>query len=331
MTRIAQALLQIQSRGVDRLDAQLLLLHALGRSAHDRAWLLAHDTDALPPAVQATLDALVQRRSGGEPLAYLTGRKEFFGLDLQVDARVLVPRPDTETLVEWALEVLDEASVRSKPRLPDARDTAEPALPGRWYRPLEGEAPQALRGGVISVIDLGTGSGAVALALKHMRPALRVSATDASADALQVARANAARLQLPIAFLQGSWLTPVEGRYHAEHFAPDELVNEPYQGIRPAPGYPAQPDHTEKTTLFQLLNAKQRIDVTLTESYAMWPGSSVSGIYMSHPDAYYFGVAKVERDQVEDYAARKGMSVAEVERWLGPILNYTPAPDRSDA
>jgi 5-methyltetrahydrofolate--homocysteine methyltransferase len=116
-----------------------------------------------------------------------------------------------------------------------------------------------------------------------------------------------------------------------EHFSPDELVNEPYQGIRPAPGYPAQPDHTEKTTLFQLLNARQRIGVTLTESYAMWPGSSVSGIYLSHPDAYYFGVAKVERDQVEEYAARKGMSVAEVERWLGPILNYTPAPDRSDA
>jgi 5-methyltetrahydrofolate--homocysteine methyltransferase len=115
-----------------------------------------------------------------------------------------------------------------------------------------------------------------------------------------------------------------------ENFAPDELIHEPYQGIRPAPGYPAQPDHTEKTTLFQLLNAKQRIGVTLTESYAMWPGSSVSGIYLSHPDAYYFGVAKVERDQVEDYSRRKGMSVAEVERWLGPILNYTPSPDRAD-
>ena len=109
-----------------------------------------------------------------------------------------------------------------------------------------------------------------------------------------------------------------------ENFAPEELVTEPYQGIRPAPGYPAQPDHTEKTTLFHLLNAKQRIGVSLTESYAMWPGSSVSGIYMSHPDAYYFGVAKVERDQVEDYSKRKGMEIREVERWLGPILNYTP-------
>ncbi len=112
-----------------------------------------------------------------------------------------------------------------------------------------------------------------------------------------------------------------------EAFTPDQLVGEPYRGIRPAPGYPAQPDHTEKTTLFHLLNAKQRIGVSLTESYAMWPGSSVSGLYLSHPESYYFGVAKVERDQVEDYARRKGMTIREVERWLGPILNYTPKPD----
>ena len=109
-----------------------------------------------------------------------------------------------------------------------------------------------------------------------------------------------------------------------EAFAPDELADEPYKGIRPAPGYPAQPDHTEKTTLFSLLDAKKRIGVSLTESYAMWPGSSVSGIYLSQPESFYFGVAKVERDQVEDYARRKGMTVAEVERWLGPILNYVP-------
>jgi 5-methyltetrahydrofolate--homocysteine methyltransferase len=111
-----------------------------------------------------------------------------------------------------------------------------------------------------------------------------------------------------------------------EAFTPDELVGEPYRGIRPAPGYPAQPDHTEKTTLFRLLNATQRIGVSLTESYAMWPGSSVSGIYLAHPESYYFGVAKVERDQVVDYAARKGMEVREVERWLAPVLNYEPAP-----
>ncbi|MBB4050562.1 5-methyltetrahydrofolate--homocysteine methyltransferase [Devosia subaequoris] len=109
-----------------------------------------------------------------------------------------------------------------------------------------------------------------------------------------------------------------------ETLSPDELVGEPYQGIRPAPGYPAQPDHTEKTTLFSLLDAEKSVGVSLTESYAMWPGSSVSGIYMSHPDSYYFGVAKVERDQVLDYAQRKGMEVEEVERWLAPILNYIP-------
>ena len=109
------------------------------------------------------------------------------------------------------------------------------------------------------------------------------------------------------------------------HLTNEELVREEYDGIRPAPGYPAQPDHTEKGTLFELLDAQKSIGVTLTESYAMWPGSSVSGLYLSHPDSYYFGVAKVERDQVEDYALRKGMSVAEAERWLAPILNYNPA------
>jgi 5-methyltetrahydrofolate--homocysteine methyltransferase len=105
----------------------------------------------------------------------------------------------------------------------------------------------------------------------------------------------------------------------------EERINETYRGIRPAPGYPAQPDHTEKATMFRLLEAERRIGVSLTESYAMWPGSSVSGLYIAHPDAHYFGVAKVERDQVEDYARRKGMSIAEVERWLGPVLNYDPA------
>ncbi|WP_158969819.1 methionine synthase [Chachezhania sediminis] len=109
-----------------------------------------------------------------------------------------------------------------------------------------------------------------------------------------------------------------------ESFAPHELVGEPYRGIRPAPGYPAQPDHTEKTTLFRLLDAEATTGVTLTESMAMWPGSSVSGIYIGHPEAFYFGVAKVERDQVADYAQRKGMELAEAERWLTPILNYRP-------
>ena len=110
-----------------------------------------------------------------------------------------------------------------------------------------------------------------------------------------------------------------------EDFSPDDLLGETYRGIRPAPGYPAQPDHTEKAVLFELLQAEKRTGVKLTESYAMWPGSSVCGLYFSHPQAHYFGVAKVERDQVEDYADRKVMDIGEVERWLAPVLNYDPA------
>ena len=107
-----------------------------------------------------------------------------------------------------------------------------------------------------------------------------------------------------------------------ENLTNEALIREAYRGIRPAPGYPAQPDHTEKRTLFALLEAEARTGVTLTESYAMWPGSSVSGLYFSHPESRYFGVGKVEKDQVEDYARRKGWTLAEAERWLGPLLNY---------
>ncbi len=115
------------------------------------------------------------------------------------------------------------------------------------------------------------------------------------------------------------------GYAKGEDFDPQALISEPYAGIRPAPGYPAQPDHTEKRTLFSLLDAETATGVTLTESMAMWPGSSVSGLYIGHPDSYYFGVGKVERDQVEDYAKRKRMTVEEAERWLAPVLNYVPA------
>ena len=106
-----------------------------------------------------------------------------------------------------------------------------------------------------------------------------------------------------------------------ETFSNDQLIAEKYRGIRPAPGYPAQPDHTEKGTLFNLLKS-ERIGVNLTESFAMWPGAAVCGLYFSHPQSAYFGVGKIERDQVEDYARRKGWTVAECERWLAPILNY---------
>lgn len=163
---VGQTLAILQNRGLDRLDAQLLLLHLLGKPAKQRGWLLSHDDEPLPPAITTALGSLVQRRLGGEPLAYLTGHKEFFGLDLQVDARVLVPRPDTETLVNWALELLD---------------------------------------GQQRVLDLGTGSGAIALALKASKPTLRVQATDFSAEALAVAQSNAQGLKLGISFHQGAW------------------------------------------------------------------------------------------------------------------------------
>jgi 5-methyltetrahydrofolate--homocysteine methyltransferase len=116
----------------------------------------------------------------------------------------------------------------------------------------------------------------------------------------------------------------VRGYAPDEALTTDDLIREKYQGVRPAPGYPAQPDHTEKATLFRLLDAKNTAGVKLTESFAMWPGSSVSGLYFSHPESTYFGVGKIERDQVEDYAQRKGWSVAETERWLAPVLNYIP-------
>jgi 5-methyltetrahydrofolate--homocysteine methyltransferase len=109
-----------------------------------------------------------------------------------------------------------------------------------------------------------------------------------------------------------------------EKLSNEELIAEGYAGIRPAPGYPAQPDHTEKRTLFSLLDAEEEIGVKLTESCAMWPAAAVSGFYFSHPEARYFGVGKIGRDQVADYAARKGWSIEEAERWLGPILSYDP-------
>ena len=114
-------------------------------------------------------------------------------------------------------------------------------------------------------------------------------------------------------------------RAHGEKLSSEELIHEKYRGIRPAPGYPACPDHTEKGTLWRLLDVKENTGIELTESFAMWPGSSVSGFYFAHPESRYFSLGKIDRDQVEDYARRKGMSVAEVERWLGPNLNYEPA------
>jgi 5-methyltetrahydrofolate--homocysteine methyltransferase len=110
----------------------------------------------------------------------------------------------------------------------------------------------------------------------------------------------------------------------SERLSSEDLIGEKYRGIRPAPGYPACPDHTEKATLWKLLDVEKHTGIQLTESFAMWPGSSVSGFYIAHPESRYFAVGKLDEDQIEDYAKRKGMSVEEVERWLGPWLGYTP-------
>lgn len=173
---LRETLARLQRDGLERIDAQMLVLLALQRAAHDRAWLMAHDGDALPADAAVRLDALVQRRLAGEPMAYLRGDQEFFGLQLQVDPRVLVPRPDTETLVNWALEKVDASSNAAR------------------------------------VLDLGTGSGAIALAIAAQRPMSSVSATDASEDALAVARGNAQRLGLSVQFHAGWWLDAVPGQ-----------------------------------------------------------------------------------------------------------------------
>lgn len=188
LSSVAQCLCQAHTQGLARVDAQMLLLNALTRPLHDRAWLLAHDTDLLTEAQQHRWDQALQRRLQGEPVAYITGYKDFYGLTLKVDARVLDPRPDTEILVEWALELLPIAQTH-------------PATASE-------QRPQALR-----VLDLGTGSGAVALALQHQRPAAQVMAVDASADALAVASANAQRLNLPVQCVQSHWMDAVPGQF----------------------------------------------------------------------------------------------------------------------
>ncbi len=114
------------------------------------------------------------------------------------------------------------------------------------------------------------------------------------------------------------------GYGQSEALSNDELIDEQYRGIRPAPGYPAGPDHTEKRTLFNLLQAEAHAGINLTESLAMWPAASVSGMYFAHPQSRYFSVDRITRDQVEDYAKRKGMALRDVERWLAPNLGYDP-------
>jgi release factor glutamine methyltransferase len=174
--KVAEALTAAAGLALARLDAQLLLLHALGRPLDDRGWLLAHDTDLLDAATEERFLFACSRRAAHEPVAYIVGHKEFFGLKLHVDSRVLVPRPDTETLVEWSLELL---AGQAAPR----------------------------------VIDLGTGSGAIALAIKKHCPQARVEAVDRSEQALAVAQANADALGLDVAFARASWLEGAAGPY----------------------------------------------------------------------------------------------------------------------
>jgi len=170
------------------------------------------------------------------------------------------------------------------------------------------------------VVTAGIGEDVIADRFKHANDDYSSILCKALADRLAEAFAERMHARVRREF----W-----GYAPDETLSPDELILEKYVGIRPAPGYPAQPDHTEKATLFKLLDAEANSGVKLTESFAMWPGSSVSGLYLGHAESYYFGVGKIERDQVADYAARKGMSVAEIERWLAPILNYIPAQDQS--
>ena len=173
---IRQALAGAQTLGLNRLDAQLLLLHALGKPADARAWLLAHDDDVLSTQVADDFRSLSLRRAAGEPAAYIVGYKEFFGMNFAVDARVLIPRPDTETLVQWAVDL--------------ASSIAGP-----------------------EVLDLGTGSGAVAIAVANSLKC-KVTATDFSQQALAVASHNARQLGVDVEFVHSNWFEKVSGHYH---------------------------------------------------------------------------------------------------------------------
>jgi 5-methyltetrahydrofolate--homocysteine methyltransferase len=165
-------------------------------------------------------------------------------------------------------------------------------------------------------VTAGIGEVTVVERFKHANDDYSAIIAKALADRLAEALAERMHQQVRREF----W-----GYDASEALSNEELIAERYRGIRPAPGYPAQPDHTEKATVFALLGGENAIGVKLTESFAMWPGASVCGLYFSHPESYYFGVGKIARDQVEDYALRKGQKLAETERWLAPILNYDPA------
>ena len=229
MTDISMALGHARTRDIDGLEAQTLLLHVLKRPRHDRAWLLLNDRLALSPQEQAQFQHGLERLQQGEPLAYLTGVQAFHGLDFQVTPDVLVPRADTETLVDWALSL---------------------PLP---------HAP-------IAVLDLGTGSGAVALAIKHQRPEWSVHAVDQSLGALRVAQANAAQLQLDVHFRQSDWLQSVTGAF-------DLIVANPPYIAQGDPHLPALA-HEPQTALVSGPNGLDDLQTISTQAMAhLKPGA----------------------------------------------------------
>lgn len=175
----------------------------------------------------------------------------------------------------------------------------------------------------IGAFAVTAGHGELEIAKRFKDAGDDYSAIMATALADRLAEAFAERLHKEVR-------TQLWGYAPDEATSVDDLIEEKYQGIRPAPGYPAQPDHTEKATLFRLLNAGDNAGMALTESFAMTPPASVSGLYFGHPGSHYFGVGKIDRDQVQDYAARKGWDLATAERWLAPILNYDPQAARRE-
>ena len=185
---IADALRWATTAGIDRLDGQLLLLLAVGRPNHDRSWLVAHDDQRLQASEVGAFEAHVARRLAGEPVAYIVGVKEFFGLSFAVSNAVLIPRPDTETLVQWALQIINALDT----------DTSTPCI-----------------------LDLGTGSGAIALAIKSQAPQCRVTAVDASATALGQAALNGQQLGLDVTWRQSNWFASVD------HLPFDVIVSNP--------------------------------------------------------------------------------------------------------
>jgi len=185
---IADALRWATSAGIDRLDGQLLLLHAVGRPSHDRSWLVTHDDQRLQAPEVGTFETLVARRLAGEPLAYIIGVKEFFGLSFGVSNAVLIPRPDTETVVQWALQTINALET----------DASTP-----------------------HILDLGTGSGAIALAIKSQAPQCLVTAIDASATALAQAARNGQQLGLDVTWRQSDWFASVD------HLLFDVIVSNP--------------------------------------------------------------------------------------------------------